>query len=162
MQALKESPAIYTTLLEKDNYQPPADLIISEDDLKQYLQVTAVIRQRIDQWATKEKTSINWNDKRLKLDLVAKMYDVREIQAEVLQNYRFSLKKYKWITRQLVIIYGGEWIKEMNLYLQVIGSEQPPINSVNELKKIPEENLDLLDRYHQEVEEATKLWVLGL
>ncbi len=161
-QAIMESPTLYTTLLKKDNYQPPANMIISEDDLRQYLAVSGIIRQRLSDWSQKEKIPFNWNDNQIKLNLIAKMYEIREIQAEVLQERRFSLKKFKWITRQLVIIYGGDRVKEMNLYLQAVASEQPQIDSVKELQKIPQENLDLIDRHQQAVDEAMKLWVLGL
>ena len=73
-----------------------------------------------------------------------------------------SLKKYKWITRQLVIIFGGDLVRQMNILIRIRSSDQTEIDSAKEIRNIPQQNLDLFNKYETEITEIIGLWVLGI
>ncbi len=163
MSGFQNAPSAYTELLKKDRFVPPRDKIISEQDLKNYLAITAEIREKIDQWYQQEKgQKINWEQDNIGSQLLGSLFKIRQIQAEVLKEHNFSLKKYKWITRELITVFGGIRLKQYNLLVKATQSGLEEVDAIEELKHMPQENLSLFERYEGEIKEALKLWILGI
>lgn len=160
--SIRMNPPAMIALLEKDEFVPPESGVIREDELRQYIQINREIRNIIEEKLSDNKHPFDWENEQNYLNLVAKLYEIREIQTMVLKKQAFSVRKYKWITRQLVIIFGGDIVKQMNLLLRTIESEQPEIDSSREIRNIPQQNLDLFNRYEREIQEVVMLWVLGV
>ena len=158
----REYPSEYISLLKDDPFVTPENNIIREEDLKNYFIITTQIRSGIATLFEKEGYQLDWNNSKNYLNLFSHLYELRKIQASVLKQHRYSMKKYKWITRQIVVNFGGRIVKQMNILIGATNSSEPVIDSLNELKKTPQENLDLFFRYEDEIKSALNLWILGL
>jgi hypothetical protein len=155
-------PSSYVSLIENDDYAPPTDKVILEDDLKAYLKISKEIQLGIEKKYENEGLKFNWENNQNYLNVVAKLYDIREIQADILKANSYSVKKYKWMTRQLVIIFGGDLVRQMNMLIRIRSSDQAEIDSAKEIRNIPQENLDLFNTNETEIAEVIGLWVLGI
>lgn len=160
--SLETNPPAYTNLLSRDDFTPPSNGVIQEEDLKFYLTISREIQSNIDEKFKDEDPKFDWKNDQNYLNVVAKLYDIREIQADIIEKNRFSVKKYKWITRQLVIIFGGNLVKQMNMLIRVRSTDQIEIDSSKEISDIPQENLDLFNRYENDIQEVIGVWVLGI
>lgn len=158
----QDDPSQYLSLMKKDNFVAPKDNIIREEDLKNYFVITTRLRREISALFEKEGYQLDWNMSKNYLNLFSRLYDIRKIQAAVLKQQRYSIKKYKWINRQIVVNFGGKIAKQMNILIRATNSSEPEIDSLNELKNTPQENLDLFFRYEDEIKDALTLWILGL
>jgi|GEM_PF-1741288 hypothetical protein len=155
-------PAEYVQLLKEDTFQPPEDGTIKEEDLTRYLEVSERIREQIQAYFASRGEQLDWNDPQLGTKLLPNLYEIRKIQARVLKKHRFSIKKYRWITRQMVIIFGGKNLKQLNMLLKTFGSKEGGIDAIKELDRMPQENLALVAKYEDQIRDALKLWILSL
>ena len=152
----------YEQLVENDKHIPSSDKIILEDDLKSYLKISREIQLGIEEKYENEELKFNWENNQNYLNIVAKLYDIREIQADILKANSYSVKKYKWMTRQLVIVFGGDLVRQMNMLIRIRSSDQAEIDSAKEIRNISQQNLDLFNKYETEITEIIGLWVLGI
>ncbi|HHM24407.1 MAG TPA: hypothetical protein ENJ23_05120 [Bacteroidetes bacterium] len=155
-------PREYTSLLEQDTFVPPEDGLVSEADLRAYLDIVEEIRGRLDRELSREGTHIDWEKENLGSQLLGHLYLLRKVEAEVLKKHDFSPHKFKWISRQLILVFGGSRLKQYNLLLKAVTSGEKEIQPIEELKQIPQENLELFARYEQEIRRALRLWILGV
>jgi len=162
LERFQVEPNSYTRLLEKDTFQPPEDGLISEDDLKEYLAVTEEIRKRLEEDFSKRGKRIDWGKENIGSELVGDFSRIRKIQAEVFKQRKYSPRKFRWITRQLVVVFGGGRLKQYNLLQKTIHADAEEIKPMEELQRIPQENLSLFARYEPQIRQALKLWILGI
>jgi len=155
-------PKKYAQLYKHDNFVPPQDNVISEEDLQTYIEINRKIGAEVQKLTGETSFSFELHPDQTPEEMIKQLRYIRKIQVQAFKETNFSIKKYKWITRQIVICYGGELARKMNLMLRVFRTGEKELDIRNELENIPQQNLDLFEKYHQQIDKMTGILLLGV
>ncbi|RKY85141.1 hypothetical protein DRP98_03500 [candidate division KSB1 bacterium] len=158
---ISQYPKEYAHLYQNDDFVPPPNNIISEKDLQTYIEINQKLRAEVQRLTGKMQFSFELSPDQTPEEMIKQMRTIRNLQVRALKEVNFSLKKYKWITRQIVVCYGGELAKKMNLMLRVFRTGEE-LDIQRELENIHQHHLDLFDKYHQEIDQMRDILLLGI
>lgn len=153
----------------RSNYAIPADGILTEAQLERFLNVQSGIRERMEgefsqlqeKYQDLENQDVNLNNIRQVFSSYTDLFDLirtaKEAQVEQLNNHDFSLEEYSWV-RQEAIRAAGLIYSQFDL-TELTGENVPDIPLS---ERVPQENIDLLEPYRDQIEEYIGLAFFGL
>lgn len=156
---------------DRSSFAPPADGVITAQQLDSYLAVNRQVMTRLEsrfetfdeRYQELSRTNFSLGGLRQAAnawaDLLRLLVDAKETQVNALNANGFSLSEYAWVRSQALSAAGLSLV-EVDLDALVNQQSDPTVR--RQLEAIPQANRDLVAPYARELESALPLAVFGL
>ena len=169
VERLGEIGELNERISNRSSFTIPTSGVLSEAQVERFLNVQASIREKMagefnaleEKYQDLESQDININNIRQVFssytDLFGLIRKAKEAQVEALNDHGFSLEEYSWV-KQEALRAAGVVYSQFNLS-ELTGENRPELPVTD---TIPQENVDLLEPYRDQVEEFIGLAFFGL
>lgn len=163
-------PQIERRLQNRAGFTPPADGVLTENQVERYLRAAAHVRTELEAMGAELGARLEaLEDRRDAMaardlaiayaDLVRLVVRAKEVQVEALNDERFSLGEYAWVRTQVLAAAG---LATYEVDLQAI-REASVGSAMSEIRTtVPDENVALVESLSVDLEEYLPLAAFGL
>lgn len=163
-------PQIERRLQNQAGFTPPADGVLTENQVERYLRAAAHVRTELEAMGAELGARLEaLEDRRDAMaardlaiayaDLVRLVVRAKEVQVEALNGERFSLGEYAWVRTQVLAAAG---LATYEVDLQAI-REASVGSAMSEIRTtVPDENVALVESLSVDLEEYLPLAAFGL
>lgn len=157
---------------DRGDYRPPADDVMSAEQLDRYLAVQRDMRDALEQDYQDLRTRIEAIDAQQTpgprqllnayRDIAELILEAKRAQVDALNQHDFSLSEYDWVRTQTVAALGYAGYASFDLQELVNAAEQgeDPVQPAQ--VEVPEANIELVDQHREELEELIGFAFVGL
>lgn len=153
-------------------YQPPADRVLSEDQVERYLGVQRAMRARLEERVQTLRARYDEIDQQGRdpspaelaqawADTTGLLVEATEAQVDALNTHDFSLDEYRWVRGQVLLAAG---FAAPGYDITDLAGDGPASSDavMPAAVEVPDENVELVAPHAEELEQAVPFAWFGL